>query len=344
MFFFGSFIHLRFNRFAFPSTCHISFIVSLPYIISAAYFEEKIVDRLKNITVRRSELASPASSPEKMAKAAASEADEVVFDLEDGCAPSQKVAARATLIHALQTLDFKGKIRAFRANGIQTKFFYRDLIEVVEAAGAYVDAVLLPKADDAADVLLADRLLNQIEQNIGLEPGRIRLEIVIETPKAVLHAEQIAAASPRVSGLIFGVLDYSSAMGARGRLRDQYSYYHYPREKVLAAARAAGVDAIDSVTLQIHDSEKCEHDASISAEMGFDGKWAIHPDQAVIINRVFTPSQEELVRAKEVLELYDQADVEGGTGVFVYNNEMIDAASLHIERKKLAIAERMGLI
>jgi citrate lyase subunit beta/citryl-CoA lyase len=113
---------------------------------------------------------------------------------------------------------------------------------------------------------------------------------------------------------------------------------------MLAAARAAGVDAIDSVTLQIHDSEKCEHDARISAEMGFDGKWAIHPDQAVIINRVFTPSREELVRAKEVLEMYDQADVEGGTGVFVYNNEMIDAASLHIERKKLAIAARMGLI
>src|SRR5947209_10618710 len=108
------------------------------------------------ITVRRSELACPAHSLKMMAKAAASEADETVFDLEDGCAPSQKVAARKTLIEAFQTLDFHGKIRAFRPNGIDTKFFYRDVIEVVEAAGSRIDIIVLPKVQDASDVLFAD--------------------------------------------------------------------------------------------------------------------------------------------------------------------------------------------
>ena len=294
----------------------------------------------QKIAVRRSEMACPADSPEKMAKAAASEADEVVFDLEDGCAPSRKVAARKTLIKAVQTLDFKGKIRTFRPNGVQTHYFYRDVIEVVEAAGAKIDCILLPKVDGATDVLFADRLLTQIEQNCGLEIGRIRLESVIETPKAVLHVEEIAAATPRMSAMIFGVLDYAGAIGSR---RDEPSFYHYPKAKMLAAARAAGIDAIDGVTLKFRDLELCEREARLAAEMGFDGKWAIHPEQARIINKVFTPSDEELVRAKEILDAYHKAESESGAGVFVYKNEMVDAASLHIERKKLAIAKKIGM-
>jgi citrate lyase subunit beta/citryl-CoA lyase len=303
---------------------------------------EHETSQLREVTVRRSEMACPASSLPMMTKAAAGHADEVVFDLEDGCGLSQKVPARKTLIEALQTLDFKGKIRAFRPNGVQTKFFYRDVIEVVEAAGPKIDAVVLPKIDNATDVLFADRLLTQIEQNIGLEPGRIKLEVVMETPQAVLHAEQIAASTPRMSSLIFGVLDYSGAVGARGPIREQFALYHYPKAKVLAAARAAGIDAVDSVTLQFRDTELCEHDAKFAAEMGFDGKWAIHPTQVEIINRVFTPSEQELVRARELVAAYDKAQG-GSAGVFVYKDEMIDAASLHIERKKLAIARKMGL-
>src|SRR5258707_11539427 len=135
------------------------------------------------ITVRRTELACPAHSLKMMAKAAASQADEVVFDLEDGCAPSQKIAARKTLVEAFNTLDFHGKVRAFRPNGIQTKFFYRDVIDVVEPAGKKIDVVVLPKIQDAADVLFGDRLLTQIEQNAGLPVGQIRLEALIEGPR-----------------------------------------------------------------------------------------------------------------------------------------------------------------
>jgi citrate lyase subunit beta / citryl-CoA lyase len=295
-------------------------------------------------TVRRSELACPAHSLKMMAKAAASETDEVVFDLEDGCAPSQKITARKTLIEAFNTLDFRGKIRAFRPNGIHTKFFYRDVIEVVEAAGSKIDVIILPKIQDATDVLFADLLLTQIEQNIGLPVGRIRLEALIESAKAVLHAEQIAASSPRLAALIFGVLDYAGNIGARDPIREQFALYHYPKAKTVAAARAAGIDVIDGVTLQFRDLQQCESDARFAAQMGFDGKWAIHPDQVPVINRIFTPSQEEITRAQEIITLYEKSDADSGVGAIVYKDEMVDAASLPIERKKLAIAKKIGLL
>jgi citrate lyase subunit beta/citryl-CoA lyase len=279
-----------------------------------------------------------------MAKAVASEADEVVFDLEDGCAPSQKIAARKTLIEAFNTLDFRGKVRAFRPNALNTKFFYRDVIEVVEAAGSRIDVVVLPKVQDAADVLFADRLLTQIEQNVGLPVGSIRLEVLIESAKAVLHAEEIAASTPRLAGLIFGVVDYAGNIGARDPVREQFALYHYPKAKTVAAARAAGIDVLDGVTLQFRDLEQCEHDATLAAQMGFDGKWAIHPEQVPVINRIFTPSPEEITRAQEIIALYEKADADSGLGAVVYKDEMVDAASLPMERRKLAIARKAGLI
>jgi citrate lyase subunit beta/citryl-CoA lyase len=298
------------------------------------------LNRWQDISVRRTELACPAHSLKMMTKAAASEADEVIFDLEDGCALSQKVEARKTLIQALNSLDFKGK---FRPNGIRTKFFYRDVIEVVEAAGANIDVMVLPKVQEASDVLFADLLLTQIEQNVGLAAGRIRLEALIESAKGVLHAEQIATSTPRLASLIFGVADYGGDIGSREPVREQFALYHYPKAKTVAAARAAGLDVIDSITLQFRDLAQCEHDAREAARMGFDGKWAIHPDQVPVINRVFTPTPEELTRAQEILELYRKADTESGVGAFVYKDEMIDGANLHIEWRKLAIAKKTNL-
>jgi citrate lyase subunit beta/citryl-CoA lyase len=296
------------------------------------------------ITIRRSELACPAHSLKMMARAAAGDADEVIFDLEDGCAASQKIPARKTLVEAFNTLDFGGKVRAFRANGLHTKFFYRDVIEVVEAVGEKIDVIVLPKVQSAADVLFADRLLTQIEHNVGLPVGRIRLEALIESARAVLHAEAIAASTPRLAGLIFGVVDYAGDIGARDPVREQFALYHYPKAKTVAAARAAGIDVVDGVTLQFRDLEQCEHDARSAAQMGFDGKWAIHPGQVPIINRVFTPSPDEITRAREVIELYEKAGADSGLGAMVYKDEMVDAASLPIERKKLAIAKKAGLL
>lgn len=297
----------------------------------------------QRITVRRSELVCPAHSMKMMATAAASQADEVIFDLEDGCAPSMKLEARKTLVEALRTLDFAGKVRAFRTNGIATKFFYRDLIDVVEVMGLNIDVVIIPKVQDAVDVLFADRLLTQIEQNMGWLEGRIRLEALIESARGVLHAEAIAAASPRLATLIFGVVDYAGNIGMRAPVSESLQPYQYPRAKIVAAARAAGIEAIDGVTLQFRDLGLCDRDARDAADMGFDGKWAVHPDQVPVINRAFTPSTEELTRAREILAAYERQDRESGSGAFVYKHEMVDAASLPIERRKLAIARKCGI-
>jgi citrate lyase subunit beta / citryl-CoA lyase len=298
----------------------------------------------RDVVIRRTELACPGHSAKMMAKAAATAADQVMFDLEDACAVSRKVAARATVIEALRGLDFGGKIRAFRPNGFNTRFFYRDVIEVVEAAGAYVDVIVLPKVDGAADVLFADRLLTQIEENVGLAVGRIRLEALIESAEAVLHAEEIAKATPRLGGLIFGLVDFAGDIGAKELGDEQFFYYNYAKAKTLTAARAAGITAVDGVTLAIRDLEACRRDAERAARMGFDGKWAIHPSQVDVINAAFTPTAEEVARAERIMRAYREADTAQGVGAMVLDDEMVDAATLRVEEKRLAIARKAGLL
>ncbi len=298
----------------------------------------------RDFIVRRSELTVPGHSLKMMAKAASSTADQVMFDLEDACAVSQKVEARKTVIEALNTLDFGGKIRTFRPNNIRTKFFYRDLIEVVEAAGKNIDAIVIPKCYGPEDILFVDRFLSQIEENMNFEPGRIKLEVLIESADAVLHAESIAKCTPRVGGLIFGLVDFAGDIGAQELGSEQFFYYNYAKAKTITAARAAGVTVVDGVTLAIRDTEACRRDAKMAVRMGFDGKWAIHPSQIDIIHEVFTPTLEEVAQAKHIIDEYEKADVQGGLGAIVIDDQMIDAAVLRVEWKKLAIAQKSGLV
>ncbi len=298
----------------------------------------------RDTLIRRSELTCPGHSLKMMARAALSAADQVMFDLEDACAVSQKEGARKTVIEALTTLDFGQKIRAFRPNGTNTRFFYRDLIEVVEAAGRYVDCIVLPKVYGPEDIIFADRLLTQIELNMGYPVGRIMLEALIETAEAVLHADVIARASPRLSGLAFGLVDFAGDIGATETGAEQFFYYNYAKAKVLTAARAAGITAVDGVTLAIRDLEACKRDAEMAGRMGFDGKWAVYPPQVAIINEAFTPSADEIKRAQHIMDAYASADVEQGVGALVIDDEMVDAASLRVEEKRLAIARRAGLL
>jgi citrate lyase beta subunit len=297
-----------------------------------------------DVIIRRTELACPAQHAHRMAKAAASDADQVVFDLEDGTAVSQKVAARDTLITALTTLDFGGKIRAFRPNGVNTHYFYRDVIQVVEAAGAHVDVLVLPKVGGREDITFADRLLSQIEATVGLQLGRIKLEALIESAEAVLHAEAIAKASPRMTGLIFGLVDYAGDIGSSEVGEEQFFYHHYAKAKTIAAARAAGISCVDGVTLAIRDPEACRRDARMAARMGFDGKWAIHPSQIAIINEGFTPTRAEAEHAARVIAAYERADREQGVGALVIDDQMVDAANLRMEARRLAIARRAGVL
>jgi citrate lyase subunit beta / citryl-CoA lyase len=297
-----------------------------------------------SVLVRRSELICPGSSSKMMARAAASDADQVIFDLEDGCAVSQKVAARKTVIEALRTLDFDGKLRAYRVNGVTTPYCYRDVIEVVEAAGAFIDVMILPKIDDAADVLYFDHLLTQIETNTGLEIGRIRLEALIESAKGALHAEAIATSTSRLSGLIFGLVDFAGDIGAQEVGAEQFFYYHYAKAKVITAARAAGLTAVDGVTLVVRDLQACQRDSEMAARMGFDGKWAIHPTQVPVVNAAFTPTTEQVMRAQKIITAYDHADASRGAGAIVVDDGMVDAATLRVERKRLEIARKAGLL
>lgn len=305
-------------------------------------YEQLVIAR--EFRVRRTELTCPAHSLKMMQKAADSTADEVILDLEDSCAVSQKIPARKTLVEALNTLDFKGKIRAFRPNNIRTKYFYRDVIEVLEAAGKNVDVVVIPKVYGAEDVLFVDRLITQIEENAGIEPGRIKLEVLIESARAMLHAEEIAACSPRMASLIFGIADYAGDIGSKELTTRQFQVHHYPKHHTIAAARAAGIDVIDNVTLHFKDLEQVRKDAEEGAILGFDGKWAIHPSHIDIINEVYTPSRKELERALAILEAYRKADVEAGQGAIVFGDEMVDAATLRVEWKKIAVAKKAGLV
>ena len=297
----------------------------------------------RDFRIRRSELTSPGNSLKMMAKAAASDADQVIFDLEDALAVSQKEAGRQTVIEALRTLNFGGKTRTFRVNNVRTRFCYRDLIDVVEAAGGGLDGVVVPKVNGPEDVIFIDRLLSQIEEQVGLPRGHITIEALIESADGVLHAEQIARATPRMGGLVFGIVDFAGDIGAQETGAEQFFYYNYAKAKTIVAARAAGITCVDGVTLAIRDLEACRRDARMAARMGFDGKWAIHPAQVAVINEAFTPAPEEIARAQRILDAYARADVEDGVGALVIDDEMVDAATLRLEWKKLAIARKAGL-
>ena len=297
----------------------------------------------RDFPIRRSELVCPGNSPKMMAKAAASDADQTIFDLEDALAVSQKEAGRQTVIEALRTLDFGGKTRTFRVNNVRTRFCYRDLIEVVEAAGGLLDGVVVPKVNGPEDVIFIDRLLSQIEEHVGLTHGHITIEALIESADGVLHAEQIARATPRMGGLVFGIVDFAGDIGAQETGAEQFFYYNYAKAKTIVAARAAGITCVDGVTLAIRDLEACRRDAQMAARMGFDGKWAIHPSQVPIINQAFTPAPDEIARAQRILDAYARADVEEGVGAMIIDDEMVDAATLRLEWKKLAIARKAGL-
>jgi len=293
--------------------------------------------------VRRTELVTPAHSLRMMAKAASSEADEVIFDLEDAVAPGMKEEARRLLIEALRTLDFRGKVVAYRMNGVKTKYAYRDVIEVIEAAGEVVDCLIIPKSEGPEDVLFVDRLLTQIEAARGLHK-QVRLEVLIETASALLQAEQIARCSPRLSSLIFGPLDYAASIGAREVVKDHFSFFHYPRAHLLAAAKAAGLDAIDGITLNVRDRETLIFDARMAAAMGFDGKWVIHPDQIGPVNEIFSPSVEEIARARRIIEAYRKACEGERIGAIVVDDQLVDEAVIKLEERKLLIAKRAGLL
>lgn len=300
---------------------------------------------------QRSVLSVPGSRPDMIEKALRSEADLVFIDLEDAVAPEAKASSRGNVITALRELDWRGRPRAFRANALDTPFFYRDLIEIVEAAGAQIDLVILPKVGRGADIYVVATLLSQLEAAIGRDQP-IRLQAQIETAQGLLNCVEIASTSERLDALIFGPGDYaasvqlpSTAIGMPDEWDRQYPGHRfgYAMHQILVAGRAAGLQVIDGPCADFRDLDGLRAACLRARALGYDGKWCIHPAQIPIVNEVFTPTPEEVRWAQELLAAYEQACA-SGRGALAIGSTMIDAASIRMAERTLARAWIAGLI
>jgi citrate lyase subunit beta / citryl-CoA lyase len=278
------------------------------------------------------------------AKAATLDADEVLFDLEDATAPSEKVGARAVVAESLLALDFGTRAVAVRVNGTDTPWCYRDVVDVVEPAGDRIDTLILPKAESAGDVQFLDRLLGQIELSRGWARGRIGIEVLIESAAGLQNVDAIAAASPRLETLIFGPGDLSASLGMDqltiGTLQSGYAadIWHYALMRLLVAARVNGLLAIDGPYAAFADVAGLEQSARKTSALGFDGKWVIHPSQIEVVNRVYSPDPATYARAEGILGAYRQATEGEGRGAVRFEGEMIDEAT----RKMAEAVARRG--
>ena len=300
--------------------------------------------------IERSVLTIPGGTWRMIQKGLASEADMAILDLEDAVAPNAKAAGRETVIRALTELDWGTKPPAIRVNALDTPFFYRDLIEVVEAAGDRLDRVVVPKVNRPEDVYVVDTLLTQIEAARGFA-RRIRLEVQIETAEGLINCERIAAASPRIRAIVYGPGDFTAsvhmpavAIGAADDWNAAYPVhrFHYVMHRILVAGRAAGVQVIDGPVADFRDLEAFRQSATGAWALGYDGKWCIHPSQIPIANEVFVPTSEELAWARRVVDAYAAAEQEG-QGSIAVDGKMIDAASIKMAESALARARAAGM-
>ena len=285
---------------------------------------------------RRSCLAVPGSSPKMIDKARSLPADQVFLDLEDACAPLAKPAARGTIVAALNEGGWGDRIRVVRVNDWTTQWTYRDVVEVVEGAGANLDAIMLPKVQTADQVVALDLLMTQVEKTMGYEVGRIGIEAQIENALGLVNIDAIAAASARVETIIFGPADFMASINMKslvvGEQPDGYDVgdaYHYILMRILMAARAFGKQAIDGPYLQIRDVEGFTRVAGRSAALGFDGKWCLHPGQIDACNEVYAPRQADYDHAELILDAYAYytSEAGGARGAVMIGDEMIDEAS-----------------
>ncbi|HEX5189101.1 MAG TPA: CoA ester lyase [Streptosporangiaceae bacterium] len=314
---------------------------------------------------RRSCLTVPGSSERFITKAASLSAgaagpapDEVILDLEDSVAPAAKEQARGFVAAAIDGRSRgdqggrppwpappRGPLIAVRVNDARSPWAYRDVIEVVERAGHRLDAIVLPKVSGPGQIVWLDTLLSQVELAAGLTPGGIAVEAQIEDAAGLAAADQIAVASPRLAALVFGPADFMASLGMRslsiGSQPGGYAgsdAFHYAHLRILIAARAAGLQAIDGPYAAIGDSAGLGSAATSVAALGYDGKWVVHPDQIGTVNAAFSPSQEEFDRAERILEAYEHAASVDVRGAVMLDGEMIDEAT----RKLALVAAARG--
>lgn len=297
--------------------------------------------------LNRCELAVPGIRTELFAKAAASAADVVFLDLEDAVAPDDKDAARRNVIESLNEFDWSGRSVSVRINGLDTHWMYRDVVDVVEQAGAKLDLIMIPKVGTPADVYALDMLVTQIERAKGIKK-RIGFELIIETALGMSNIEAIAAASPRIESLHFGVADYAASTRARttniGGANPDYAVltdpdddrkrethwgdmWHYALARLVVAARARGLRPLDGPYGNFRDPDGFLAAAKRAAALGCEGKWAIHPSQVALANAVFTPSADEVAQARRIIAAMHEA-ARAGKGAAALDGKLIDYASI----------------
>jgi len=295
---------------------------------------------------RRVQLSTPGSSEKMMEKAAASAADHVFLDLEDAVAPSQKRAARGKIVAALNGLDWGRKVRCVRINDLGTEYAFEDIIEVVEGAGRNLDTIMMTKVTGAADILFADKLLNQLEKKLKLE-RRIGLEALIEEVEGMQNIDAIARASARLECLVFGMGDFSAAMGidnpsVGADLGYPGDMWHYARFRLVVACRSAGIDPVDGPYADFRNAAGYSEEARRAKLMGMVGKWAIHPSQIALAIDSFSPKPEEVEKARFLEKAYAEAEAKG-LGAVNIDGVMVDVASIRILRNVIRKAELYGM-
>jgi citrate lyase subunit beta/citryl-CoA lyase len=303
---------------------------------------------MSDIELRRTQLATPASDPGFMKSASNSDADEVFLDLEDSVAPKEKAETREPLVDAVETHDWSDTILSYRINGIDTKWWYDDVIEVVSRAGDLIDDIIIPKVAGPSDVHTVENLLEQVEVNAGLAVGGIGLEPQIEDGEGMHNVHEIAHASDRLSSIILGPGDYSAAMGTPGLDIGQFPeypghYWHHALSECNAAAKSAGLPCIDGPYADIEDEAGFRTSCSNATMLGCDGKWAIHPAQIEIANEVFAPDPEVAERARRIVDAYAEA-MDEGKGAVTVDGQMVDEATNKMAQDIVAKAEAAGIL
>ena len=295
---------------------------------------------------RRCQLSVPGSSEKMMTKASTLDLDHVFLDLEDAVAPSAKPGARGMIVDALNGLEWTPRTVCVRINDVETEWCHDDIIEVVTGAGEKLDTIMLTKAKAAADVQFVHLLLDQLEQKLKLK-NRIGIECLIEEVEGMMNVEEIAACSDRLECLVFGMGDYSASQQMQlGHVGETGGYppdvWHYPRYKMTIACRANGIDPVDGPYANFRNPEGYTKEAERSFILGMVGKWAIHPSQVEIAQKVFSPDADAIASARKQKTAYEEA-LEQGLGAINVDGVMVDAASIRIVQNLIDRADLYGL-
>jgi citrate lyase subunit beta / citryl-CoA lyase len=305
-------------------------------------------ERSRNLP-RRSCFSTPGSNERFLEKAPSVPADMSFLDLEDSVAPLEKEAARAKVVEAIRKQSWDDRVLCVRVNAWDTKWTYGDVIEVVGNAGERLDEVMLPKVQSADQVVALDLLLTQVELNSGLPPGHVGIEAQIETTTGLINVDAICAASSRLETIIFGPADFAASMEmpvlTGGVQIPDYpgDHFHYVFSRILMAGRANGLQVIDGPYLKVKDMEGLRDFSMRTRILGYDGKWALTPDQVTVLNEVYSPTQEQFDKAWDILDAYEKATATDRKGAVMYGDEMIDEASRKMATKFVTRGARAGL-